>query len=263
MSIVAFKKKSVIRFGANVSGKPPGGYWLPQGPFGRNTVSLQNAINYPGSEGFSINGPHRNIGYVGKWSGMSKNGTPFRGVHAMGSGGCCGTYAQPEPVFNVNEVIVLGEQYKYVKPSVLSTYGMLAKKYKWIHYGKYPNYWVKPIYGKTNQSDTNSQGLYLHNLTTSNICVTDTNDPAKYEGYIKRGGPTLCQTSTARFKYNDMARNAPYTKELYQPQTSSEHTLRIQKRCTDPLPYQKPIPGPVNGCACQAPGLPLSSNATN
>jgi hypothetical protein len=194
---------------------------------------------------------------------MSKNGTPFRGIHAMGSGGCCGTYAQPEPVFNVNEVIVLGEQDKYVKPSVLSTYGMLAKKYKWIHYGKYPNYWVKPIYGKTNQSDTKSQGLYVHNLTTSNICVTDTNDTAKYEGYIKRGGPTLCQTSTARFKYNDMARNAPYTKELYQPQTSSQHTLRIQKRCTDPLPYQKPIPGPVNGCACQAPGLPLSSNATN
>ena len=132
MSIVAFKKKSVIRFGANVSGKPPGGYWLPQGPFGRNTVSLQNAINYPGSKGFSINGPHRNVGYVGKWSGMSKNGTPFRGVHAMGNGGCCGTYAQPEPVFNVNEVIVLGEQDKYVKPSVLSTYGMLAKKYKCI-----------------------------------------------------------------------------------------------------------------------------------
>ena len=263
MSLVAFKKKSVIRFGANVSGKPPGGYWLPQGPFGQSTVSLENAIKYPGYKGFSINGPHRNIGYVGKWSGMSKNGTPFRGVHALGSGGCCGTYAQPEPVFNVNEVIVLGEQDKYVKPSVLSTYGMLAKKYRWIHYGKYPNYWVKPIYAGTLQSDTASQGLYIQNLSAANDCVTDINNSAKYETYIKRGGPTLCQTSTARFKYNDMSRNGPYTKQLHQPQTSSQRTLRIQKRCANPLPYQKPIPGPVNGCACQAPGLPLSANATN
>jgi hypothetical protein len=263
MSLVAFKNKSVIQYGSKRSGKPPGGYWLPQGPFGPSTISLQNAINYPGPEGFSINGGHRNVGYVGKWSGMSKNGTPFRGIHAIGNGGQGGNYYNSEPVFNINEVIVLGEQYKYIKPSVLSTYGMLAKKYKWIHYGKYPNYWVKPIYAGTTQSDTASQGLYIQNLSASNICVTNTNDTAKYTNYIKRGGPTLCQTSTARFKYNDMARNGPYTKVLYQPQTSSQHTLAIQKRCTNPLPYQKPIPGPQNGATCKVPGLPLSANASN
>jgi hypothetical protein len=246
MSIVAFKKKSVIQYGSKRSGKPPGGYWLPQGPFGASTIGLQQAINYPGPVGFSLNGSHRNVGYVGKESKFSKNGTPFRGVHAYGSGGHLGRYARPEPVYNVNEVIVLGDQYLYIKPTVLTTKGMLAKKYRWAYNGQYPNNWVQPVNDGTTQSDTKSQGMYLHDLTTANICVTDINNSAKYVGYIKRGGPTLCETSTARFKYNDMARNGPYTKELRQAETSSQHTLRIQRRCANPLPYQKPFPYAVN-----------------
>ena len=87
MSIVAFKKKSVINYGANRSGKPPGGYWLPQGPFGHATSALKQAIHNYGAVGFSINGPHRNVGYIGKDSKFSRNGTPFRGVHAYGNGG--------------------------------------------------------------------------------------------------------------------------------------------------------------------------------
>ena len=246
MSIVAFKKKSVIQYGSKRSGKPPGGYWLPQGPFGSNMISLKQAINHPGPVGFSLNGPHRNIGYVGKESKFSKNGTPFRGVHAYGSGGHLGRYARPEPVYNVNEVIVGGSQWLYIKPTVLTTKGMLEKKYRWAYNGQYPNNWVQPVNDGTTQSDTKSQGMYIHNLTTANTCVTDINNSAKYIGYIKRGGPTLCETSTARFKYNDMARNGPYTKELKQPETSSQHTLRIQRRCANPLPYQKPFPYAVN-----------------
>jgi len=260
MSIVAFKKKSVIQYGSKRSGKPPGGYWLPQGPFGANTTGLKIAIDNPGAVGFSLNGPHRNIGYVGKESKFSQNGTPFRGVHAYGSGGYLGRYARPEPVYNINKVIVLGDQYQYVKPTVLTTKGMLEKKYRWAYNGQYPNYWVQPVNDGTMQSDTKSQGMYLHDLTTANICVTDINNAAKYQGYIKRGGPTLCETSTARFKYNDMARNGPYTKELRQPETSSQHTLRIQRRCANPLPYQKPFPYAVNtGTGILTGGIRVSS----
>jgi hypothetical protein len=160
MSIVAFKKKSVIQYGSKRSGKPPGGYWLPQGPFGHSTLSLQSAINNYGPVGFSLNGPHRNVGYIGKSSAMSKNGTPFRGTQPLGSGGHLGTYARPEPVYNSNRVIVEGDQWQYVKPTVLTTYGMLEKKYKWIKNGVYPNYWVQPNYTGT-QTDTKSQGMYL------------------------------------------------------------------------------------------------------
>jgi hypothetical protein len=242
MSLTAFKRKSVIQYGSKRSGKPPGGYWLPQGPFGASTVGLQQAINYPGAVGFSLNGPHRNVGYVGKDSKFSKSGTPYRGTNPIGWGGCCGTYKKSESVFNVNEVNVLGDQWLYVKPTVLTTKGMLENKYRCAYNGQYPNSWVQPVNDGTTQSDTKSQGMYLHNLTTANICVTDINNYAKYVGYIKRGGPTLCYTTTARFKYDDMVRNAPYTKELRQPETSSQHTLRIQRRCANPLPYQKPFP---------------------
>lgn len=241
MSLVTFKKKSVIQYGSKRSGKPPGGYWLQQGPFGHSTNGLQLAIDNYGAVGFSINGGHRNVGYVGKESKFSRNGTPFRGTQPMGCGGTSGQYARPEPVFNVNRVIALGDQYMYVKPSVLSTRGMLEKKYRWANNGKYPNYWVQPVY-TGNQVDTASQGMYIHEKSASNMCVEDVNDLDKYKGHVVRGGPTLCSTSTAKFKFNDMARNSPYTKNLYQPVDSSQHTLQIQKRCSNPLGPQKPFP---------------------
>lgn len=241
MSLVAFKKKSVIQYGSKRSGKPPGGYWLPQGPFGHSTTGLQLAIDNYGPVGFSINGGHRNVGYIGKESKFSRNGTPFRGTQPIGWGGAGGSYAQPEPVFNVNRVIALGDQYMYVKPSVLSTSGMLAKRFRWARNGQYPNYWVQPVYSG-NQVETVSQGMYVHEKSAANICVEDINNPAKYEGHVVRCSPTLCSTSTARFKYNDMTRNAPYTKNLYQPISSSQRTLMIQRKCSNPTGPQKPFP---------------------
>ena len=48
MSIVAFKKKSVILYGSNVSGKPPGGIWLNRGPFGKGgTVGAVGPVTTP------------------------------------------------------------------------------------------------------------------------------------------------------------------------------------------------------------------------
>ena len=240
MSIVAFKKKSVIQYGSKRSGKPPGGYWLPQGPFGLNTYSLiQGKENY-GPVGFSLNGSHRNVGYVGKESKFSKNGTPYRGAYAIGNGGTQGRYPKSEPVFNVNRVIVEGDQYMYVKPTVLTTKGMLEKRFRWAYNGKYPNYWVQPVY-TGNQTDTKSQGLYLHDKSAANDCVVDVNNEAKYVGYI-RCDRAACKNSEVKMKYNDIARNSLYTKTIHQPITSSQQTLRIQKRCVNPLGPQKPFP---------------------
>jgi hypothetical protein len=266
MSLTAFKKKSVIQYGSKRSGKPPGGYWLPQGPFGASTTSLKEAIKNYGLVGFSINGGHRNVGYVGKGYSMSKNGTPFRGVNPVGWGGCCGTYKKSEPVYNINEVIVQGTQQEYVKQSVLSTYGMLAKKYRWVYNGQYPNYWVQPVFGASTQSDTKSQGNYLQNLSAANMCVIDVNDQAKYEGYKVNCGPTNCSTSTVQYKYNDMARNAPYTKTIKQPIDSSQYTLYIQRGCQNPKGKQKPFPYAVQtGTGIKTGGTSVTSvgNACN
>lgn len=244
MSIVAFKKKSVIQYGSKRSGKPPGGYWLNQGPFGHNTVAEKLAIDHAGPVGFSINGGRRNVGYIGKTYQMSKQGTPFRGQYPCWTSG--GQRGGGLPLYNVTEVDTLGNQYKYIKPSVLSTTGMLRKKYKWAYTGQYPNYWVQPNY-TGNQCDSASQGVYLHTLSATYDTVNDVNKPEIYVDHDKKCGPTLCHKTTARFKFNDMASNAPYTKNLYQPRTAGQRTLQIQRQCANPQGHVKPFPFAVNG----------------
>ena len=248
MSIVTLKRKSVIQYGSKRSGKPHVGYWLPQGPFGHSTKMLEQSIQNQEPAGFSLNGAHRNVGYIGKESKFSKNGTPFRGVHPMGSGGLFGTYATPEPIYNANRVIVEGTQYQYVKPTVLTTYGMLEKKYKWRHSGQYPNNWVQPV-NTGNLIDSTSQGKYIHDKTVENMCVSDINNPEKYEGYIKCNNLNSnkifwkkCHKSISRSTYDNIANNGQYTKQLYQPNPSSVHTLQIQRKCAYPTGAQKPFP---------------------
>ena len=289
MSLTAFKRKSVINYGSKRSGTAPGGVWLPQGPFGHSTNGLQLAIHNPNNSGFSINGGHRNVGGVGREMKMSKSGTPYRGMHPVGWGGTYGQYpsatlignseqqtsgAVPnahskvpavQPVLNSRVVETMGTQYLYVKPSVLSTYGMLAKKYRWAFNGKYPNYWVQPNY-TGNQTDTASQGLYVQNLASANTINLNVNNVGTYEGYIQRQGPTLCSTSTAKFKYNDMARNGRYTKTLYQPVTYGQYNLYITRGCNNPVGAQKPFPYAVQtGTGIQPGGTSITSvgNACN
>lgn len=277
MSLTAFKKKSVINYGSKRSGKSPGGVWLPQGPFGHASKVLKASISNYGPVGFSINGGHRNIGGVGRDMKMSKSGTPYRGSHPIGWGGTYGKYPSAtlvgnqnsgssgaipnfgskqsavEPLLNSRVVNTMGSQYIYIKPSVLSTKGMLDKKYRWAYYGQYPNYWVQPNY-TGNQTDSASQLLYIQNKAAANTCSLKVNNVGTYEGNIIKSGPTLCTggRSTAQFKYNDMARNAPYTKTLYQPVSYSQYNLYITRGCNNPIGPQKPFPYAVTTGSSQA-----------
>jgi len=290
MSLTAFKRKSVINYGSKRSGIAPGGYWLPQGPFGHSTKGLQLAIKNYGPAGFSINGGRRNIGGVGRDMKMSKSGTPYRGTQPIGFGGTFGKYpsavlvgtdgqysgavnnahnkqALVQPVLNSRVVDTLGTQYLYIKPSVLSTHGMLDKKYRWAYYGTYPNYWVQPNY-TGNQTDTASQWLYIQNKAAANTCKLGVNDVGTYEAAFTSCGPTLCTPgrSTAGFKYNDMARNAPYTKNLGQPVSYQQYNLYITRGCNNPVGPQKPFPYAVTtGSAQAAAGTSITSfgNACN
>jgi hypothetical protein len=286
MSLTAFKRKSVINYGSKRSGIAPGGVWLPQGPFGHSTRGLQLAIHNPGPVGFSINGGTRNVGYIGKTYKMSKSGTPYRGTQPIGWGGTNGRYPSAQlvgpnsgavpnsntntvvqPLLNSREVDTLGTQYIYIKPSVLSTKGMLAKKYRWAYNGKYPNYWVQPNY-TGNQTNTASQGLYIQNLAAANTCNLKVNETGLYEGHVVSCGPTLCTPgrSTARFKFNDMARNGPYTKILNQPVSYQQYNLYITRGCNNPVGAQKPFPFAVStGSGQTASGTSITSfgNACN
>jgi hypothetical protein len=265
MSIVAFKNKSVIRHGTTRSARPPPGVWLPQGPFGLPT-SLSSAM-FVGSlaagyaDGFSLNGGTRAIP-VGKTMKMSQQGTPYRGVYPVGHGGKQGRYATPQPVMNVGEAstAIGGNQRIFMKPSTLSTRGMLRKRYRWVYSGQYPNNWVQPIYGGY-QSDSASQGLYVQTKSAANDCVVDVNRDEKYRDYRVNHGPFGCQTTPARgYKFNVASSNAPYTKNLNAPQTSSQHTLHVQRKCADPTRAQRPYPHSVNtGTGILTGGINVSS----
>jgi hypothetical protein len=249
MSLATFKKKTINRYSSATkrSGKPPGGYWLPQGPFGLpdtvNSVILADAIKHYGAVGFSIQGGHRGIS-VGKTMKFSQQGTRFRGVHPMGHGGHGGQYYQAQPLLNAGPAIVevRGNQQDFIKPSVLSNKGMLAKRFRWIASGQYPNNWIQPNY-TGNLTDSASQGLYIHNLSAASDCVVDTNDTQKYIGNVKTCGSMGCNSTPARgYTMGIQQANAAYTKFLHVPQDSSQRTLRIQRRCTDQRPSQKPFP---------------------
>jgi hypothetical protein len=245
MSIHTLKKKGVITcHGSNTSGKQPGGIWLRQGPFGS-----RDDLWAAGDSGFSINGGTRNVGYIGKSSAFSKNGTPFYGQFPIGNGGVCGKYPSPQPLLNFPQVRgdTQGRQFAFIKPSVLSTKGMLEKKYKWINNGQYPNVWVQPVYGNSNLSDNASQWLYIQTKAAANTCVNDTNKPELYVDHIRKGGATGCSTTTARHRgYDIMSSAGLYSKQLYIPQQASQYTVQVQRKCANPVGALKPFPFAAN-----------------
>jgi len=265
MSLVAFKKKSVILYGANVSGKKDSQYWMTQGPYGRpesltSVMLKQGTMSYgPGPSpglhaGFSQRGSYTNRGSVGGNWKFSQVRTPFRGAYPVGNGGTQGRYPVSIVLADCDgKVEVAGNYQQYVKPGYVSTKTMIDQKYRWIQNGQYPNYWVQPNYGTSNLSDNTSQGLYVQTKSAANDCVVDTNAYEKYVGHNVRCGSSGCQTTPARgYTFNMQQANAPYTKNLRIPQTSSQHTLRIQRKCANPLPFQRPFPYATNGDTCNS-----------
>lgn len=238
MSIQTMKKKVTNNYmGVSISGRSPGGIWVTQGPFRDNLTSVVNTNN----NGFSINGGHRNMGRVGQNWLFSKNFTPYKGAYPKGNGGCCGTYYQRERVIPIREVDTRGTEYLYIKPSSLSTKGMLQQKYKHIWNGQYPCAIVSPEGNGNLLNDT--AGVYTHTKTSANMCVTGTN-------------PASPTTDTIINTYESFGKckskcNAS-VKILYTPYDTSVYSTIIQKKCANPAFWQRPIPGPKNGDSLNA-----------
>jgi hypothetical protein len=262
MSLATFKKKSINKYSTATkrSGKPTDEYWLYQGPYGKkdnlsSTIFVNGLVGPDGTvggnyytasnAGFSINGSYRNTGSVGKSMRFSKSSTPFRGIYPMGSGGNQGTYPSGPDNVSLNIMPVstgVAVQNAIVKPSVLSTKGMLERRFRWINNGQYPNYWVQPIY-TGNQTDTASQWLYIQNKAAANFCHYDVNNTENYVDYYRYGSSTGCQTTPARgYTMSIQQSNAPYTKTIHQPKDSSQYTLYKQRGCQNPTGAQKPFP---------------------
>lgn len=259
MSLATFKKKSInsASTATKISGKTTTDYWMYQGPYGRKgslsseiyKASLSgietNGLYSASNAGFSINGSYRNIGGVGSNMKFSKSATPYRGVYPKGWGGTQGRYPDGpnNRVLNINPVTTgVKIQNGIVKPSVLGTKGMLARRFRWIKSGQYPANWVQPIY-TGNQTETASQGLYIQNKSAANYCWYDVNNVENYVNYYKVCGSMGCNKTPARgYTMCIQMANAAYTKTIHKPKDSSDHTLRIQRKCQDPVGFQKPFP---------------------
>ena len=83
-------------------------------------------------------------------------------------------------------------------------------------------------------------------MTATYSKVVDTNAVEKYIDYKKN-----CCTDSSE-KPNIKPSRLNYTKTLYIPQDSSQYTTRIQRKCVNPLNYQKPFPGLTNGHTCNS-----------
>ena len=106
----------------------------PQCKMSIATLKKKTASKYRNSSTnlphFAINGTHRNPGYVGQTS-LSRTilQTPSSGTESQGYGGCCGKYVYGD--VNTSSIHTT-ENSAYIKSSVLSTSGMLAKRTRWV-----------------------------------------------------------------------------------------------------------------------------------
>ncbi len=124
--------------------------------------------NSVGENVFSLNGTHRNQGYVGQTSlSRNTNRSLVRNGGLRNHGGCCGTFNIGQPVFTgINTT----EDSSVVKNSVLSNNGMIQTKYRWIR-RSYPFASVK---NDSNRS-VNNQSNYVKKISNDVVtCTTST-----------------------------------------------------------------------------------------
>ena len=132
----------------------------------RKTEAKYNNMSVGQKNGFSINGTHRNQGYIGQTSlSRSLPKTPMKNGTAKGHGGCCGTYY----IGNIIQSAVTStEDSTVVKKSSVNTSGMLSSRNRWLR-RSYPYTVVKP----DNNNNLNSQADYITRLQKSTVKDAD------------------------------------------------------------------------------------------
>jgi len=96
----------------------------------RKTAAKYNNSSVNSTNGFSLNGGHRNQGYIGQTSlSRSLPRTLMKGNTARGHGGCCGKYPTG-PI--ISSAVKSTEDSTVIKSSSLSNKGMIATHYRWV-----------------------------------------------------------------------------------------------------------------------------------
>jgi hypothetical protein len=179
-----------------------------------------------GQNGFSLNGTHRNQGYIGQTSlSRSLSQTPMKDGTPKGSGGCCGTYLVT-PI--VQSAVKSTEDSSVVKKTVMNTSGMLSSRNRWTKRGA-PFSSVKP----DNNNNVNSQTDYITRLQKKVIADADscyqtkTNCP-KCTTTI----PNIGSMFSKRTNYDTFVKpNTFYKMHVAMPQ--NEYLLKLHNKCAE------------------------------
>ena len=172
-----------------------------------------------GLKQFSLNGTHRSQGYVGQTSlSRSLPKTMMKGNVVCGHGGCCGTF--PKNTIIQSAVISLNDP-KIVKPSVVSTIGMLERKYQWVKRPQ-PYSSTKP----SSLNNLNDQGSYIKNVIKSTIL--DANNPSCNVVTTVNNNANCSSCNYDSYFRQLIPKN---TVHYYPPLSSSEYIFNLNSKC--------------------------------
>jgi len=251
MSIATLKKKTQAKYNLSGRSQPNNAFVINVPSFGASGVVITNKTG-----GFSINGPHRNVGGVGKNSLFSKD--------PLSSTICCADTSHT------------------VKPSVLSQGGVIKNRKRWkktpftaseLHGFPLPNHnQLQKIYNNWvgGTSDFNSGGNVLSSqqqyidkkkISTAQ-CSTYQTSNMNFEdnklGKINKCSALVDRSCGSRIngKYYPLSYNInfnlPYTKETGLVYSSGLYNpIRSARRATPfPTGYNKPFPFVINSNEC-------------
>jgi hypothetical protein len=197
----------------------------------KKTQAQYNNMSVGSTTGFSLNGVHRNQGYVGQTSlSRSLPRTLMHGNVPRGHGGCCGKF----PLVPVVQSAVQSLENQHapgtplpntIKSSVINTQGMIAEKYRWVN-RPYPYSSVKPdnnqhLYASSDHTrivkkNTLTEVNAIDNKTTPNAlrCFKNTPNCMRYNSFYR--------TKTCNFTKPESD---------YIPISSGEYIEQLDKKC--------------------------------
>lgn len=194
-----------------------------------------NSVNTP--HGFSLNGTHRNQGYIGQTSlSRSFPRTPMKGNVAKGHGGCCGKYFQGHII---QSAVNSEEDPTVVKTSSLNTRGLIDTKYRWIRR-------PLPFTSVDKFHRVNTQGDYIQYIEQKTLKAANPDGTLcnpiekevkpivygkKCEGLSNIEMPTLCPESV-------VIKTESHTGAI----ASSKHIFALHKKCANIDEYKLSTP---------------------
>jgi len=198
----------------------------------RKTAAMQNLST--GQKGFSINGTHRSQGYIGQTSlSRSLINTPHGQTGAPeGHGGCCGDFSTTTNI-RASETFSLEDE-NVVKPSVLSTAGMLSNRNRWLKRS------APYTSTKLTAGWTNGQGDYIAYLKKKAAkCDPTQADKLLNDKEVNSVATSKCTTTNITRKDGAPVFNkttvCTFTKPVsdYTSISQGEHIFKLHDKCAD------------------------------